>query len=98
MGQSIPNLPMTGRVWHLADLLARMIERVGAGAMAARLDRGAGLLEAHARCHGCIAARDCERFLADGDAAAPIPEFCPNAAFFRRCIEMTREESTGRGQ
>jgi hypothetical protein len=60
-----------------------MIERVGDPGVAARLDNGGGLLEAHARCILCTAIPDCERFLT-GIEAEEFPPFCPNAAFLLR--------------
>lgn len=88
MGPSIPDRPMTGRVWYLCDLLDKMLERYGASAAAARLDVGEGLLDARARCYLCRAAVDCEQFLATSEERAEIPPFCPNAAFLQRCIDM----------
>ncbi len=87
MGQSIPRWPMTGRVWHLAELLSFMIERTGASGAAARLDGGDGLLEARARCHGCVSTVACEQFLAEPDPHTPFPAFCPNSAFLQRCLD-----------
>lgn len=89
MGQSSPSLPMAERVWHLADLLGRMIERVGVSGAAGRLDGGEGLQQATRNCMHCRATAQCERFLAEADREAGIPVFCPNRAFLNRCLQMT---------
>lgn len=89
MGQSNPSLPMAERVWHLADLLNRMIERVGVSGAAGRLDGGEGLRQAARNCMRCRATVACERFLAEADAEVGIPAFCPNRVFLGRCLQMT---------
>jgi hypothetical protein len=91
MSPSIPNRPMTGRVWHLSDVLDSILERLGASAAAARLDAGQALLDARARCYRCRASVACEQSLAFvADDRAAYPPFCPNAAFIQRCLALRR--------
>lgn len=88
MGPGIPERPMTGRVWHLYDVLDSILERLGASATAARIDAGEGLLAARARCYQCSMSIACEQLLAAADGQAAYPTFCPNAQFLERCLAM----------
>lgn len=42
------------------------------------------LLVAETRCAACDETESCRRFLAQAEAGDAVPEFCPNAALFRR--------------
>jgi hypothetical protein len=89
MGPSIPERPMTGRVWHMNDVLDGILERLGASAAAARLDSGEALLDARIRCYRCGASVACEQsFAAAGGGRAAYPPFCPNAAFIQRSLAL----------
>ncbi|MGD9804003.1 MAG: DUF6455 family protein [Hyphomicrobiaceae bacterium] len=88
MDQGTPILPMADRVWHLADLLDRMIGRVGVAGTAGRVDGGEGLRQAAKTCLLCDATVMCERFLAARDIETEIPSFCPNRQFLLRCREL----------
>jgi hypothetical protein len=93
MGQSSPRWPMTGQVWHRAELLERMIARLDVCGAAARLDDGTGLLEARGRCLDCISTGACERFLAEEPLTEEPPGFCLNVAFLLRCLEAKRQRT-----
>ena len=59
--------PMLERVLHHAELMDRMMERVGVNAaVAARVDRGMAWYEARTRCIGCSSERQCRDWLARG--------------------------------
>jgi hypothetical protein len=80
--------PMLNRVLRHAQLMDRMMERVGVDtAKAARIDKGVAWYEARTRCIACNSERECVHWLKRPQARAPseIPEFCANAAFFRSC-------------
>jgi hypothetical protein len=80
--------PMLKRVFRQAELMDRMMERVGVDlAKAARLDRGAAWYEARTRCIACCCERQCLNWLEHSQAQAPAepPEFCHNTEFFRSC-------------
>jgi len=92
MDPGVLNRPMTGRVWHMHDVLDGILERFGASSAAARLDSGEALLDARARCYRCGSSVACEQSLAAaaGDERAAYPQFCPNAAFIQRCLALSR--------
>ena len=80
--------PMLNRVIRQAELMDRMMERVGVDpAAAARIDRGMASYEARTRCIACCSERQCRDWLArsDAEASSEPPQFCHNAKFFRRC-------------
>jgi Family of unknown function (DUF6455) len=79
--------PDVGRVIRHAELMDRMMERVGIDATAAaRLDKGMALSRARSKCLGCCRERQCGDWLAQSeiDASREPPEFCSDAEFFRR--------------
>jgi hypothetical protein len=80
---------MADRVWHLADLLDRMIDRVGVAGTAGRIDGGEGLQQAAKICMLCNATAMCERFLSAENTETEIPPFCPNRPFLLRCRDMS---------
>jgi hypothetical protein len=90
MGSIEPRWPMACRVWHLAELLDRMVGRLGVTSVAARLDEGYGLLEARTRCHDCVAVAQCEAWLSVSAVEPAILGFCPNAAYLERCRGASR--------
>jgi hypothetical protein len=84
--------PMLDRVFRHAELMDRMMERVGIdAAAAARLEKGVALYKARTRCIGCCRERQCSDRLArsDSDASGAPPEFCSDAEFFRRLRTKT---------
>jgi len=80
-------LPMPDRIFRHAELMDRVMERLGIDpSVAARLDRGTGWYEARTRCLACRDERQCRLWLEQTDpvpAAPPRP--CATAEFFRRC-------------
>jgi hypothetical protein len=77
---------MLDRVFSQAELMDRMIERVGINpAVVARLDRGMTWYAARTRCIECCHARECRAWVDDGRPSAAPPDFCPNAALFQSC-------------
>ncbi len=80
--------PMLNRIIRQAELMDRMMERVGViPAAAACIDRGMAWYEARTRCIACCSERECRDWLARSEAetSSEAPEFCHNADFFRRC-------------
>ncbi len=80
--------PMLDRIFRQAELMDRMMERVGVDpAAAARVDRGMAWYEARTRCIACCSDRQCRDWLACSETSAVLepPEFCRNGEFFRRC-------------
>ena len=91
--------PMLRRILDHADLLDRMLERVGVDpAAAVRADRGMAWYEARSRCIGCIREQNCRTWQLGSETAAAAPEFCPNAHFFRRCKNAVGPSSRNRSQ
>jgi hypothetical protein len=84
MGDFCYSRPMLERIFRHAELLDRMLERLGIDAVAAaRLDGGMARYEARTKCIGCCRERQCSEWLARS-APGEWPEFCCNAEFFRR--------------
>jgi hypothetical protein len=82
--------PVFERVFRQAELMDRMLERIGAApAVAARIDQGMAWYVARTMCIECLFEHQCRGWLANAGATEP-PDFCPNAPFFRRCAEGTR--------
>jgi hypothetical protein len=76
------------RVLRRAALMDSVMRRVGADHDAARsLDGGTPWFEARVKCIACGRQRECLEWVARSHAPAssPPPQFCPNAAYFRRC-------------
>ena len=84
--------PMLERVFRQAELMDRMMERVGVNPVAAaRLDRGMAWYEARTKCIACHSERQCRAWIerSQADPSSEPPEFCQNAEFFRSCKEGT---------
>ncbi len=80
--------PMLDRVFQQAELMDRMMERVGVDpGVAARADQGMAWYEARTRCIACSHEPACRRWLERAEALPAPPEFCANTAFFRSCLE-----------
>jgi hypothetical protein len=93
MGDLCYSRPMLDHVLAQADLMDRMIERVGVNpAVIARLDRGMTWYAARTRCIECTHVRECRAWV-DGSAPGTAPpDFCPNAKLFQSCkSEVLRE-------
>ena len=85
--------PMFDRVFRQAELMDRMMERVGVNAAtAARVDKGMAWYEARTKCIACCSERQCRDWLARSEAQvfSEAPEFCHNAEFFRQCTTTIR--------
>jgi hypothetical protein len=80
--------PLLDRILRQAELMDRVMERVGVDASAAaRLDKGMAWYEARVACVECSSQRECLDWLArlPGSASPQPPEFCHNSEFFRSC-------------
>ena len=80
--------PMLSRVLQQAELMDRMMARLGVDPVAgARLENGMAWYEARTRCIACHSEPQCQDWLkrAPAEHLAGAPDFCHNAAFFRRC-------------
>jgi hypothetical protein len=78
--------PLLDRILRQAELMDRMMVRVGVDACAAaRLDRGMARYEARLACIECASERECLAWLArsPGSASPQPPEFCRNSEFLR---------------
>lgn len=86
MGDFCYSRPMLDHVLAQADLMDRMIDRVGVNpAVVARLDRGMTWYAARTRCIECSHSRECRAWV-DGTAAGTAPpDFCPNGRLFESC-------------
>jgi hypothetical protein len=79
---------MFNRIFHQVELMDRMMDVVGVNpAIAVRVDKGAAWYEARTNCISCCHECECRNWLECSDGLAVPPDFCPNAAFFRRCTE-----------
>jgi hypothetical protein len=84
--------PMLDRVFRHAELMDRMMQRIGIdAAAAARLEKGMAFYKARTRCIGCFRERQCRDWLARSEIDAPgePPAFCSDAEFFRRLRSKT---------
>jgi hypothetical protein len=78
--------PMLDRVFRQAELMDRVIERVGVNpAVAARVDRGVAFYEARTKCISCHLEQECRKWLARPMQRSSPADFCPNAEFLRYC-------------
>jgi hypothetical protein len=96
MGDFCYPRPMLDHVLAQADLMDRMIGRVGVNpAVIARLDRGMTWYAARTRCIECSHPRECRAWV-DGSAPGTAPpDFCPNAALFRSCLSKAPRGGAG---
>jgi hypothetical protein len=79
------SFPVFNRVLSQADLMDRMLERIGISPVRViRHDNGASWYEARTRCIDCEVEDRCRAWLAavPTDGEAEKPSFCPNSAFF----------------
>jgi hypothetical protein len=68
------------------ELMDQMMQKRGVDIEAAcTVDGGLALLEARAKCRYCLHEEECRRWLTIR-APRRSPDFCPNAAFFVRCL------------
>jgi hypothetical protein len=80
--------PMLDRVFQQAELMDRMMARVGVDpALAARVDSGMAWYEARTGCIACCHEPACRQWLEKAAAVPAPPEFCANTEFFRSCLE-----------
>jgi len=74
------------RVLRQADLMARMMSRLGVDLTdATGRDGGLAWYEAQAKCIFCRNARMCADWLKQVEPIAGSAEFCPNTKFFWSC-------------
>jgi hypothetical protein len=88
--------PMVDRVIRHAELMDRMMERLGVdAAAAARVEMGMAFHKARTRCIGCCRERQCRDWLARSESGAPRepPQFCSDGEFFRRLRPRVRRVS-----
>lgn len=80
--------PALNRIFRQAELMDRMIERIGVEPIVAvRIDQRTAWYEARTKCVDCASEQTCRRWLDCASVGSPPPHFCPNADFFRRCLE-----------
>jgi Family of unknown function (DUF6455) len=80
--------PMLNRVLQQAELMDRMMARLGVHPVAAaRLENGMAWYEARTRCIACHSEPQCQDWLkrAPAEHWVGAPDFCHNATFFHRC-------------
>lgn len=83
--------PMLDRVFRQAELMDRVMERLGVDpAMAARVERGMAVYEARTKCISCSHERECRHWLEGSVVRAGPADFCPNADFMRYCADVRR--------
>ena len=84
--------PMLNRVLHQAELMDRMMERLGVDlAAAARFENGMAWYEARSQCIDCHSERQCQEWLKRAEPSIGPPDFCHNTAFFRSCAVSVSE-------
>ena len=82
--------PMHSRVFRQAELMDRMMARVGVNpAVAARVDQGAAWFEARTNCISSCHEHVCRNWLERSERLSMPPDFCPNAEFFRSCLDRS---------
>ena len=90
MRDSSYSWPMHNRVLRQAELMDRMMGRVGVNpAVAARVDQGAAWYDARTNCISCCREHECREWLECTEGLSMPPDFCPNAEFFRSCAEQS---------
>jgi len=83
--------PMLERIFRQADLMDRVMERIGVDpSTAARLDRGMAWYQARSRCIACCTECQCRACVERPDPLPGPPPSCPNGDFFRRCLAAPR--------
>jgi Family of unknown function (DUF6455) len=86
--------PMLNRIFRHAELMDRMMERVGVDpGVAVRLDRGMVWYEARSTCVSCCKEQQCHRWLQGSKGLQAPPEFCPNAEFFH-CYTAAKDRAS----
>jgi len=81
--------PIFSRVLRQAELMDRMMDRVGASpSVAVRLESGMAWYEARTRCIDCVHDQRCRDWLQSASPSSAEPDFCPNAQFFRECRKV----------
>ncbi len=84
--------PIFNRVLRQAAMMDRMMQRAGVEpGVAVRLDKGCAYYAARTRCIECPVADRCHAWLDDPQGGPLPPEYCPNVAFFQRCIESAED-------
>ena len=95
MGDFCFSRPMLDRIFRQAELMDRMIERVGAKPAAiARVDRGMAWYEARTKCIDCRHEQACRDWLERSPASPAQPDFCANAELFRSCLKSSGSEES----
>jgi len=80
--------PMLNRIFQQAELMDRMMMRVGVSpVVAVRVDRGVAWYEARTNCISCCHERECLNWLECSEGIPMPPDFCPNSEFLRSCAE-----------
>lgn len=86
--------PMLKRIFRHAELMDRMMERVGVDpGVAVRVDSGMAWYEARSRCIACCKEQQCQGWLQGSERLQASPGFCPNSEFFRCCTAQTPPRS-----
>ena len=78
--------PVYNRVFRQAELMDRMMERMGVDpSVAVRRENGMAWYEARTRCIDCVHERRCRSWFEPSSSSGAEPDFCPNARFFQEC-------------
>ena len=78
--------PVYNRVFRQAELLDRMLARMGASpSIVVRRDSGMAWCEARTRCINCVHEHQCRAWMETDETTGTEPEFCPNMQFFLEC-------------
>jgi len=79
--------PMFNQVRHRQELMDHMMETLGVDVLTAvRLDHGQAFVNARTRCRDCLHESECRNWLDLPQGLPSLPDFCPNARFFRRVV------------
>lgn len=80
--------PVYNRVFRQAELMDRVMERLGAKqSVAVRRENGMAWYEARTKCIDCVHERQCRNWLEATTSSDAGSDFCPNARFFDECRE-----------
>jgi hypothetical protein len=80
--------PMLERVFSRAELMDRMMRRLGVNTVAAmRIAHGLAWYEARSNCIACCHDQHRLAWLDHANQGSSAPDFCLNARFFQECSE-----------
>ncbi len=78
--------PTFNQAHRRQELMDHMMQRAGVDVLTAiGVDDGRAFVEARARCRTCLHESECRNWLESSETLLLLPDFCPNANFFRTC-------------